>query len=85
MNDMAKTLYIVIGCDTDPDRRDFNDNISGEKLSWRGMTEGIPETKSAVSHITDYTGKKPVFTWLIRADEQIKCIYGDYGWVLNEY
>ena len=85
MNDMAKTLYIVIGCDTDPDRRDFIDNISGEKLSWRGMTEGIPETKSAVSHITDYTGKKPVFTWLIRADEQIKCIYGDYGWVLNEY
>jgi hypothetical protein len=80
----GKKLFIVIGCDTDPDRQDFIENISGDKLSWRGMTEGIPETKSAVSDITDSNGKSPVFTWLMRADEQIKIIYGDYNSVLEE-
>jgi hypothetical protein len=80
----GKKLFIVIGCDTDPDRQDFIDFNAGDKLSWRGMTEGIPETKSAVSDITDSNGKSPVFTWLMRADEQIKIICGDFNSVLEE-
>ena len=84
MGKSEKKLFIVIGCDTDPDRKGFIENISGEKLSWRGMTEGIPETKQAVSGFTDSRGKPPVFTWLMRADEQIKILYGDFNGVLEE-
>ncbi|UCC79543.1 MAG: hypothetical protein JSW64_14960 [Candidatus Zixiibacteriota bacterium] len=85
MDDKAKTLYIVIGCDTDPDRQGFIDIIPGNKLSWRGMTEGIPDTKLAVMDIKDSGGKSPVFTWLMRADDQINIIYGAYNWVLENY
>jgi len=81
----GKKLYIVIGCDTDPDRPGYIDNISLEKLSWRGLSEGIPETKETVKNVKDADDRSPVFTWLIRADEQIKSIYGDYSWVLAEY
>jgi len=85
MSKNKKRLFIVIGCDTDPDRQSIIDDLPGDRLSWRGMTEGIPETKSAVAHITDSDGKSPVFTWLFRVDEQIKILYGAYNWVLENY
>ena len=80
-----KTLYIVIGCDTDPDRAGFIDGIPADTLSWRGMTEGIPELKSSLKGLTDRQGHEPVFTWLLRVDDQIKAMYGAFNWVLTEH
>ena len=48
-----KKLYIVIGCDTDPDREGLIDNIPSETLSWRGLSEGIPETKKILKDIKE--------------------------------
>jgi len=82
---MVERLCVVIGCDVDPDRHSMVKGVSGSGLSWRGLTEGTPRLKNAVSRITDCHGRSPVFTWLIRADEQIQKLNGEYGWVLTEY
>ena len=34
---------IVIGCDCDPDRIGFSNNVSKDHLSWDGLKIGIPE------------------------------------------
>lgn len=83
----GRTVYIVIGCDTDPDRQEFLDGVPppSEGLTWRGMTEGIPALKAAVSVVRDTTGREPVFTWLLRADEQVRQIENDYAWVTKTH
>jgi hypothetical protein len=75
-----RTVYIVISCDTDPDREGFLDDVPPNGLTWRGATEGIPALKNLVRGLTDSTGRAPVFTWLLRADEQILRLQGDYAW-----
>lgn len=80
-----QTLYIVIGCDTDPDRVGFLDNVPSDTLTWRGMLSGIPRLKSAVAHLTDGDEHAPVFTWLLRVDEQIRRVHGEYAWVLRQH
>jgi hypothetical protein len=80
-----KILYVVIGCDTDPDRKSFVDNDSDEGKSWRGVTNGIPLFKDIAKDIKDSHGNAPRITWLLRADEQIRNLYGDYAWVLRNF
>ena len=84
---MAKnrTLYIVIGCDTDPDRRGFLNGDIAEGRSWRGLEEGIPLFKELSSDVKDDQGQPPRITWLVRVDEQIRLLYGDFGWALKRY
>lgn len=82
---MNRELLVIIGCDTDPDRASY---LSGElsqlELSWRGMLEGIPKLKEQTERITDDNGSAPKYTWCLRADFQIKRIYGTYNHVLTE-
>jgi hypothetical protein len=75
-----RTVYIVISCDTDPDREGFLDGVPPGKLTWRGATEGIPAVKSLVRELKDSAGRAPVFTWLLRADEQVLQVHGEYAW-----
>lgn len=82
---MEKTVYIIIGCDTDPDRESFLDNVPKDTLSWRGMLEGIPKAKDEFSDLLDSEDKPPVFSWCLRADEQIKNIHGSYNYILNTH
>ena len=80
-----RTVYIVIGCDTDPDREGLLDGVPAGRLTWRGMTEGIPAVKQLLRGVLDATGHEPVFTWLLRADEQIRQLHGEYGWVVRTH
>lgn len=81
--ELKKELYIVLGCDTDPDRSYFVAGIAPEELSWRGMLEGIPRAKERLTNFLDSDGKRPVFTWLLRADHQIRYYYGSYNHILS--
>ena len=74
------TAYLVISCDTDPDRPGFLDGVPSGRLTWRGMTEGIPAAKQLLQGVRDSVGRQPVFTWLLRADEQVRELQGDYAW-----
>jgi hypothetical protein len=76
----VRTVYIVISCDTDPDRAGFLDGIPPGGLAWRGASEGIPAVKDLVGGLTDSKGGGPVFTWLLRADDQIRQVHGAYAW-----
>lgn len=75
-----RTVYLVISCDTDPDRAGFLDGVPPGRLVWQGATEGIPAVKDAVRGLTDSQGREPVFTWLLRADDQIRRVHGAYAW-----
>jgi hypothetical protein len=75
----ATTVYVVIGCDVDPDRERLLGTPPG-RLMWRGATEGIPAIKQALRGLTDAARSEPVFTWFLRADEQVRQMHGDYGW-----
>ena len=85
MSREKRTLHIIIGCDTDPDRRGFVDSAADEALSWRGMSEGIPLLKEMVEDLKDSDGHAPIFSWLLRVDEQIRILHGEYGWVLENF
>ena len=85
MVNSSRAVYIVISCDTDPDRVGFLDGVPHGKLAWRGMTEGIPAVKKLLHGLTDSTGREPTFTWLLRADEQIRELEGEYAWVVRTH
>ncbi|HXF95062.1 MAG TPA: hypothetical protein VNI61_03050 [Gemmatimonadales bacterium] len=74
------TVYVVTSCDTDPDRPGLLDGGPPGRLTWKGMTEGVPALKDAVRGLHDSRGREPVFTWLLRADEQIRSLHGEYAW-----
>ncbi|MDZ4723267.1 MAG: hypothetical protein SGI97_05125 [candidate division Zixibacteria bacterium] len=80
-----KIVYIVIGCDTDPDRSKFIPGVRDDELSWTGMLHGIPRTKEQLKELIDAVGKKPVFTWCLRVDDQIKRYLGAYSSVLSAH
>jgi hypothetical protein len=49
------------------------------------MIEGIPAIKQLLHGVTDSAGHEPAFTWLLRADEQIRQLQGEYGWVVRTH
>ena len=85
MTSVPRTVHIVIGCDTDPDREGMIDGVPAGTLAWRGMTEGIPALKRSLQGVRDAVGREPVFTWLLRADEQIRAVHGEYGAVARTH
>jgi hypothetical protein len=78
-----RTIHIVLSCDVDPDRPGFLDGGAQRELTWRGMTEGIPALKDLLRGLTDSQGREPVFTWFLRADEQILRMHGAYAQVVR--
>jgi hypothetical protein len=82
---VVRSVYIVLGCDVDPDRERFLNGVPPDRLSWRGATEGIPAVKALVRDITDSRGHEPVFTWFLRADEQTQQMCGSYAWFVRTH
>lgn len=81
-----KTIYVVIGSDTDPDRPGFVPGLSVEEgKGWHGMLEGIPKAKEALCDVKDSSGHAPVFTWCLRVDYQMQAINGSFSYVLENH
>ncbi len=82
MND----LIVIIGADCDPDRNWFHMRNS-QKLpySWNGIKNGIIEIKDKLMKLNHSLGMNFKITWCVRADFQIKDIYGTAGWCLEEF
>lgn len=81
----VRTVYLVLSCDVDPDRAGVVAGTPSDRLAWRGMTEGIPALKARLRDVADDEGREPVFTWLLRADEQILELEGAYAWALRAH
>jgi len=82
---VPNTVYVVIGCDADPDRANFVKEPIEEARSWRGMLEGIPRAKGRVKEMVDIDGHPPIFTWCLRVDYQMRFLYGSYAYVLETH
>jgi len=81
------TLYVVIGCDCDPDRPQYGGTRydSRTPLKWRGVREGILRAREIADDIQDGFGNPVRITWCVRSDLQIKEIYGDCAWPYSEF
>jgi hypothetical protein len=82
---MEKKLYIIIGCDTDPDRTGFLEGLPVDTLSWRGMLEGAPLLKEKLRELHDSNNREPIISWCLRVDYQIKKYYGAYSSIIEKH
>lgn len=83
---MDNNKYIVIVCDCDPDRVEYGGYSYGEKrLVWNGVTKGIPALLEGVCRLEEYYKCRVPFTWNVRSDDQIKQVFGNAGWIIEEY
>lgn len=83
---MDNNKYIVVACDCDPDRVQYGGYSYGEKrLIWNGVTKSIPALLEEVSRLEEYYKCRIPFTWNIRSDDQIKQVFGNAGWTVEEY
>lgn len=83
-----KKLFVVIGCDCDPDRPEYGGmkfDQAGPAHQWMGVKRGIADLSEACRAIRDGEGKGLKVTWLLRADEQIGLIHGDWAYSLREH
>ncbi len=87
INRTDNTLYVVIGCDCDPDRPQYGGTRydSRAPLKWRGVREGIPRVREIADGIRDDFGNSVKITWCVRSDLQMKEIYGDCAWPYAEF
>lgn len=81
----GRVLTIAVGCDCDPDRpsyRGTGGDLRRGRLVWNGVTRGIPALRDMLK--TEGLGKLKI-TWNVRADTQLRDIYGNAGWALGEF
>ncbi len=82
-----RVLYVVIGCDCDPDRPQYGGvrYDSRAPLKWRGVREGILRAREIADGINDDFGNQAKITWCVRSDLQMQEIYGDCAWPYAEF
>ncbi|UCF08687.1 MAG: hypothetical protein JSW28_03080 [Thermoplasmata archaeon] len=81
-------VSIIICVDVDPDG--FNVpgvkfNKRKTKLSWQGLEKEVPRLIDFLNSLKDTEGDCANLSWFLRSDEQINELYGDYGWLYNNY
>ncbi len=86
-NPTDNTLYVVIGCDCDPDRPQYGGVRYDTRapLKWRGVREGIPQAREIADDLHDDFGNPVRITWCVRSDLQMQEIYGDCAWPYAEF
>jgi hypothetical protein len=82
-----RDLPIALTFDLDSDLFDESVAPTGghSKISWRGISEGIPLIRERLARVGHAFGVKPVPTWFVRADNQIADIYGRPAHLLIGY
>lgn len=83
MND----LPIALTFDLDPDV--FDESIASSeahtRISWRGISEGIPLIRERITKVADGAGLTPMSSWFVRVDNQIGELWGRPAWLLDKY
>ena len=81
------TLFLVIGCDADPDRPRYGAPRydSREPLQWRGIQETLPLAGDLLNSLRDSHGVRPLVTWCVRSDLQVAELHGEPAWSYVEF
>ncbi len=81
-------IYLCISCDSDPDANPKTPSppAGSWNANWRGISTGIPALRDRLreSPFTDTYGQLPI-TWLLRADRQIRTVYGDPAFCFKRF
>ena len=80
-------LYVATTIDVESgffDTNLFSDKNRGD-LEWRGIEEGIPLLVKTLRGYQDSFGNSLKLTWFVRADNQLRDIYGDAAYLLKRY
>lgn len=84
---MTRPLTIALTFDLDPDL--FDESISPTeartKISWRGVSEGIPLIRERLAALGAARGVAPKPSWFVRVDNQIAAIWGRPGYLLEAH
>jgi len=84
---VSRPLTIALTFDLDPDV--FDESISPTeartKISWRGVSEGIPMIRERLAALGADCGVEPKPSWFVRVDNQIEAIWGRPGYLLEAY
>ena len=75
----------IIGCDCDPDRISFNNNISSESLTWDGISKGIKNFIDKRKIFNEEYNIKFNMTWFVRSDLQIKHFHQNASYCLEKF
>jgi hypothetical protein len=80
-----KTIYLTLTIDLDPDNFDASVFGKADKMSWKGIDEGLPPFLEKIENFNDSYGGKPKVTWFVRADKELFDVYGDYNYLFARY
>lgn len=75
----------IIGCDCDPDRISFNNNIIAETLTWDGISKGIKNFIYKRKIFNEEHNIKFNMTWFVRSDLQIKHFHQNASYCLEKF
>ncbi|MBI5114925.1 hypothetical protein HZA56_00465 [Candidatus Poribacteria bacterium] len=85
---MVEALNVLLGCDVDPDRPRYGGaryDTRDDQLTWRSISEGIQLLQQVLDGIGIQAGVKPKVIFCLRADTQMRDIYGDAAWPITKY
>tara|TARA_R110002072_G_scaffold99008_1_gene217955 strand:- start:62709 stop:63740 length:1032 start_codon:yes stop_codon:yes gene_type:complete len=78
----TRPVPIIVNFDIEPDEHYIDRN---RPEPWHGFEAAFPLVDEIRERIYKYTGCSPHFTWILRADKQIKQTYGAADWALERY
>ncbi len=76
---------MVLSIDIDEDSYDKNIFKGADKVSWRGVEEGIPKILETLKDYQDANGRSIRYSWFVRCDRQLEGLYGDPGYLFKQY
>ncbi len=85
---MKNTVFVILGCDCDPDRPRYGGvphDVRHSPQKWQGISEGVSLLCERLERIEGRTGVKPKVVFCLRSDVQVKEIYGEAAWPIKHY
>ena len=84
---MGARIIVILCVDADPDRPEYGGMRYDcrDKLTWRKLAELFDKIAALRESVLARFGVKLRVTWFIRADSQIREVYGDAGWSIKEF
>ena len=76
------SVAIVIGSDTDPIMPSLHNKT---EITWDAVITNIFKLKNMIDQVNFGSTSQPRITWLLRSDTQMKLVFGDYAYPVNQY
>lgn len=82
MSGAASSIPVIFCIDSEPDKANPE---RGEATPWALLERCFERLGAYRASLTEATGAHAAFTWAVRADTQVRELYGEAGWGLRVY